>query len=242
MQEQATTKSSPRLSRRQAGVLMAFGTGLVLICLIQYWRAQPSEEEMHARPQVFVVTEPMPLTGPFFGVALGRHTLTGEFLDKKWSEHVMSVFFLVDPNGTPFRSDLPSRIGVDPVTAQLGKSIAYSVARSISTRYVWTMDLGGSIVVFVDNASDSEILVTVDSQMPRRLSPYSHAKVKTRAGIHTFASRLPRSGEPTDRHRVFLSDYDRGASGKKIEWYIYNVGRYNTYDLQSAQYIPVSQH
>lgn len=241
-QEQMTTKVSPRLSRKQAAALIAIGAGLGLICLIQYWRVQPSEEEMRTRPQVFVVTQPTTLAEPFFGVALGRHTIKGEFLDKKWSEYVMSVFFLVDPNGTPFKSDLPSRIGVDPVTARLGKSIAYSVAGSIKTHYAWTMDLGGSIVVFVDNASDSDILVTVDSQEPRRLSPYSHAKVTLGKGIHTFASRQPRSTELTDSHRVFLSDYDRGASGKQIEWYIYNVGRYNMYDLQSAQYIPVSQH
>ena len=242
-QTQAMRVESPgKLSRRATVVLAGIGFGLILICSISYWAARPTHEEITARPEVFVVTVPTKLAGSFFGVALGKHRIQGEFLDKKWSTLVDSVFFLSDANGTPFTSDLPTSIGVDNVTARLGNSIAYGVSSTIHTRHAWKTSLRGRIVVFVDNASGSDVIVTVDSQALPRLPAFSHATITMTEGIHTFKSRGADSSETIDNNRVFLTDYDRGASGEKIEWYIYNIGRRNIYDLKYAQYISTSNH
>lgn len=227
-------------SHRATVVLAGIGFALVLICLISYWAARPSAEEIAARPEIFVLTGPAKIAASFFGVALGKHRIQGEFLDQKWSTLVYSVFFLSDTNGTPFRSDLPTKIGVDSVTARLGNSIAYGVSSSIHTQYAWKTNLRGSIVVFVDNASNSDVILTVDSQTLPRLPAFSHASITIKEGIHTFELRSADSSDSIEQKRVFLTDYDRRASGEKIEWYIYNVGGCNTYDLKSAQYISTS--
>jgi hypothetical protein len=228
------------LSRKEAVVLIGIGTAILLICLLSYLRVRPTPEQIRTKPEIFVVTEPIKLTGSFFGVALGKHRIRGEFLDKKWSTSVVSVFFLSDANGTPFRSDLPAQIRVDGATARLDNSIAYGITSSIHTQYAWKTSLLGGIVVFVDNASSSDIVVTVDSQTLSILPAFSHARITVKEGIHTFESRVADSSELIDNNRVFLSDCDRGASGRTIEWYVYNIGGHNTYQLESARYIPSS--
>jgi len=238
--QSARAESPGKPSRRATVILAGIGFGLVLVCLFSYLASRPSAEQTAVRPDIFVVTGPLKLTGSFFGVALGEHRIQGEFLDQEWSTLVDSVFFLSDANGTPFRSDLPTSIGVDNVTAQLGNSIAYGVFCSIQTRFVWKTSLQGKIVVFVDNASSSDVLVTADTQSLPRLPAFSHAIITMKKGIHAFESRDADSSEPIDSKRVFLSDYDRGASGEKIEWYLYNVGGRNAYELKSAQYISSS--
>jgi hypothetical protein len=235
------SKSFGRLFRKKTIIMVGIGLGLILIFFILYWSARPTTEQIKAKPEIFVVTEPIRLTGSFLGVAFGKHRIQGEFLDKKWSTPINRVFFLSDANGMPFNSDLPAEILVDKVTARLGDSIAYGVSKSIHTQYAWERNLGGSIVVFIDNASDSDFVVTVGSQTLPILPAFSYAKITIKKGIHTFGSHVTDSSEPIDNNRVFLSEFDR-TSWKEIKWYIYNIGGRNTYHLKSAQYIPTSNH
>lgn len=167
-QTQTMRVESPgKLTRKTAVVLAGMSFGLILICLLSYWAPKSSAEQIGARTEIFIVNEPTKLAGPFFGVAFGKHRIQGEFLDKKRSNLVDSAFFLSDANGTPFTSDLPTRISVDKVTARLGYSTANGVSSSIHTRYALKTSLRGRIVVFADNASGCDVIVVVDSETIR---------------------------------------------------------------------------
>ncbi|MCY2951685.1 MAG: hypothetical protein NTU53_06865 [Planctomycetota bacterium] len=230
----ATRPATPMVTLR-AFIILAIIVALFIV--VAQWFTRPSQEQLRHRPEFNILTGPASVTGKLFGVAFGSHKIHNDVLRRDAEALHGEVFFIRNRQGSIFETDLPDTIGAGFMPGDHG--IAYSITRSIPTKKAFYKRLAsffGGPTLYLDNATDSTVQITIDSTSLPDLPAKSYAELVLSDGIYQLTVRNSTDSSDIDTCTLFVTDYDRERSGFPVKFYVYNVQNGNSYGFNNATY------
>ena len=145
---------------------------------------------------------------------------------------------LIKSKNTVFYQEFPDQITVP--SHQVGVTSSAILTQEIPTEYAETKDytdgyweLVHKETIFIDNATDHDVQVTIDEQDAFTLAAKHHCKVLFYLGVHDLSVVNSQDSSVIDERKFVASGY---YEQDQIDFLVYNVNGSNRYTCKFGTY------